>query len=84
MAIENPWLLQNLCEQMRELDYSQQEIDQFAMHWDDLKPNQPIPCPVCFTDGIAGSLRALNAVGNVEPVKCRDCGTRFDIPIPGQ
>lgn len=82
MAIQNPWLFENLVEWMRDLDYSQHDIDMFAERWSRLSGHDPYPCPECFTDGMEGTLKALPAVGKYEPVKCRECGTYFEIPEP--
>jgi len=60
---------------------SKKIIDDYDAHWRAAEnaPGSPLPCPVCFSAGTKDSrLIPLPASGDMQRVKCYECGERFE------
>jgi hypothetical protein len=73
-------LLHVLLDHLEAVDTSPADIQHFVDRWGRLRHGH-LPCPVCYIRGEEQPLTPLGAVGDVEPVVCRSCGTRYEVPI---
>ena len=79
--MQNPPLFHVLLDHLEAIDTSPADIQRFVDRWGRQGSHLYWPCPVCYIMGEEQPLTALHADGNVEPVVCRSCGTRYEIPI---
>lgn len=79
--MQNAPLFHVLLDHLESIEAPPMEIQRFVDHWSKLGSHGHLPCPVCFLNGEDQPLVPLNAAGNVEPVVCRTCGTRYAVPI---
>lgn len=79
--MQNPPLFHVLLDHLEAIDAPATEIQRFVDRWSKVGPHGHLPCPVCFLNGEDQPLVPLEAHGNTEPMVCKTCGTRYDVPI---
>ena len=81
--MQNLALLHVLLDHLEAVDTSPADIQHFVDRWGRLRHGY-LPCPVCYIKGEEQPLTPLSAEGNVEPVVCRSCGTRFKFRLKNE
>ncbi len=79
--MQNPALFHVLLDHLEAIGTSPHDVERFVDRWHRLKSHEAVPCPVCYLAGEEQPLAFLPTQNEVEPVECRGCGTRFEVPI---
>ncbi|MFM0060997.1 hypothetical protein PQR64_35825 [Paraburkholderia phytofirmans] len=79
--MQNAPLFHVLLDHLETIDTPPMEVQRFVNHWSKLTPHGHLPCPVCFLNREEQPLVPLGARANLEPVICKACGTRYEVPI---
>lgn len=80
--MENPELFAVLKQSLVEKKIGNDVIEKYRELWESLRPNIPMPCPLCFALRQKQSrLYALPEENGEEPVKCEVCKEVFYVPI---
>jgi hypothetical protein len=79
--MQNPALFHVLLDYLESINSPPMEMQRFVERWHRLRSHESFPCPVCFLAGEEQPLTPLSAQGNIEPMMCPTCKTRYDVPI---
>jgi hypothetical protein len=79
--MQNPALFHVLLDHLEAIGAPAHDVERFVDRWHRLRSHEAFPCPVCYLNGEEQPLVTLAAVGEFEPVECRACKTRFEVPI---